>query len=133
MLKYSTSPDPVFAPESESNHDGADDCIFCNIANKTIQADIISENDEIMVVHDILPKAPVHVLVIPKKHIPSLNAITEVDRKLVGDMVVTAQNVAEEQGIADGGYKLIFNVGKNGNQTIKHLHLHVLGGKQLKD
>ena len=111
----------------------AEDCIFCNIANKTIAADILHENDAVIVIRDILPKAPVHVLVVPKIHIPSINAVTSEHRELIGDMVLMAQAEAARQGIADSGYKLIFNVGKDGGQTVKHIHLHLLGGKQLDE
>lgn len=108
-----------------------DDCVFCNIANKSMQADIIIENDELMVFRDILPKAPVHLLVIPKKHIGSANELTEADKSLAGAMVLAGQEAARKQGVGDSGYKMVFNVGKEGGQVVPHLHMHVLGGKQL--
>lgn len=108
-----------------------DDCIFCNIANKTIGSDILSEDNDLMVVQDILPRAPVHVLVIPKEHIVSVNELDEAHISVVGKMVLTARDYAKSRGIAESGYKLIFNTGPDGGQTVKHLHLHLLGGKPL--
>jgi len=110
-----------------------DDCVFCQIANKTKAADMVVENDELMVLHDLLPKAPVHLLIISKKHIPSITSLTGQDRDLVGNMILMAQQAAAQAGIADSGYKLPFNVGKDGGQTISHLHLHLRGGKQLPE
>ena len=110
-----------------------DDCVFCNLATHTIAGDIISENDQLMVVKDILPKAPVHLLVIPKNHVESVNDLTEQDSALIGNMVLMGKKVANDHGVSDSGYKLIFNVGKEGGQTVKHLHLHLLGGKQLSN
>ena len=96
-----------------------------------MSADIVFENDQVIVFKDILPKAPVHLLVIPKKHIESVTDLTEADSAMLGQLILTAKEVAEKQGIAESGYKLIFNVGKHGGQVIKHLHIHMLGGKQL--
>lgn len=109
----------------------ADDCIFCNIANKTIAAGIVYEDDQLMVVQDILPKAPVHLLVIPKAHIASVNDLDAEHIGIVGKMVLLAKDQARSHGVADSGYKLIFNVGPDGGQTVQHLHLHLLGGKPL--
>ncbi len=110
-----------------------DDCVFCNIATHSIAGDIVTENDELMVLKDILPKAPVHLLVLPKDHIPSVNDVTADQGALMGRMVLLGQQMAKEHGVADSGYKLIFNVGKEGGQMVKHLHLHLLGGKQLAE
>lgn len=110
-----------------------EDCIFCNIAKKAIKADVVFENDQLMVVNDILPEAPVHFLVIPKAHISSVNALSPEDRMLVGDMVMAAQAQAVKQGVTDSGYRLVINVGKDSGGTIDHLHLHLLGGKYLGD
>jgi histidine triad (HIT) family protein len=108
-----------------------EDCIFCNIVSKTIAANILVEDNDLMVIQDILPKAPVHVLVIPKSHIASVNELDEAHINVVGKMILTARDFARSHGIADSGYKLIFNVGPDGGQTVKHLHLHLLGGKPL--
>jgi histidine triad (HIT) family protein len=109
------------------------DCIFCAIGNKTKQAVILMENDRLFVIKDILPKAPVHLLVISKKHILSVNHLEPGDQQLLGELIMAAKQMAQEQGIGESGYKLIFNVGKDGGQVIPHLHLHVLGGKKLPE
>lgn len=108
-----------------------EDCVFCNIVNKTLESQILFENDNLIVIKDILPKAPVHLLVIPKKHIVSVIDLETTDSALVGDMVMTAKDMALKYGVKDTGYKLIFNVGRDGGQVIHHLHLHLLGGKKL--
>lgn len=110
-----------------------DDCVFCNIANHTMAAEMVSENDDLMVIKDIFPKAPVHLLIIPKKHITSVTDLSPEDSALLGNMVMAGKQAAEQQGISDTGYKLIFNVGKHGGQIVPHLHLHLLGGKQLSE
>ena len=110
-----------------------EDCVFCNIARRTIEADILMENERLYVIRDILPKAPVHMLVIPKEHILSVNHLEPKHKDLVGEMVLTAEAIASKYGISESGYKLIFNVGKDGGQVIPHLHLHLLGGKQLPE
>ncbi len=108
-----------------------EDCIFCKIANRTLWAEISFEDDELMIVQDILPKAPVHVLVIPKEHITSINELDQAHIGIVGKMIMAAREHAKSHGIAESGYKLVFNVGSDGGQTVKHLHLHLLGGKPL--
>lgn len=108
-----------------------DDCVFCNIANKTIESKIEFEDDKLMVIRDILPKAPVHLLVIPKKHIMSVKHVEEVDEPMVGEMIFVARKMAEKFGISETGYKLIFNVGRDGGMVVPHLHLHLMGGKNL--
>lgn len=108
-----------------------DDCVFCNIVNKAIESKIEFENQWLIVIRDILPKAPVHFLVIPKKHIVSASHMEEADKELVGQMVFVASQMAEKFGVADTGYKLIFNVGRDGGMVVPHLHLHLIGGKDL--
>ena len=110
-----------------------DDCVFCNIVNKTIDSQILFENGDLIVVKDILPKAPVHLLIIPKRHIAGVSQMQEQDGPLVGEMVLTAKAMAEKFGVGETGYKLIFNVGRDGGQVIPHLHLHLLGGKKLSE
>lgn len=104
------------------------DCIFCNIARKEIPTTMITETDEIMVFKDIHPSAPIHLLVVPKRHIASVNELEERDKDLVGEMLLVAKEVAKSQGLDARGYKLVFNVGRGGGQVIDHLHLHLLGG-----
>lgn len=108
-----------------------DDCVFCNIANKTLNAEILFENELLLVIRDILPKAPIHLLIIPKDHISSINHIADGYQSLIAGMVYTAKQMAEKFGIGETGYKLLFNVGRDGGQVIPHLHLHLLGGKNL--
>lgn len=109
------------------------DCVFCNIANHTMTSEIIDENSDFMVIKDIFPKAPVHLLIIPKKHIPSVTDLGAEDANLIGQMVMAGKQAAEKQGVAETGYKLIFTVGKHGGQIVPHLKLHLLGGKQLAE
>lgn len=109
------------------------DCVFCNIVNKTLTADVLFENERLIVIRDILPKAPVHLLIIPKDHIPSINHMADGYQSLAGEMIYTAKDMAVKQGIGESGYKLIFNVGHDGGQVIQHLHLHLLGGKQFSE
>ncbi len=104
------------------------DCLFCKIINKEIKSNIIVENEKAIVFEDINPKAPVHLLVAPKKHIPSINELEEKDKELIGDLVILAKESAKLVGIKDSGYKLVFHVGEGGGQEIFHVHLHLLGG-----
>lgn len=108
-----------------------DDCVFCNIINKTIDSKIEYEDERLVVIRDILPKAPVHLLIIPKKHIISVNHVEEADEPIVGALIFAARKMAEKFGIAETGYKLIFNVGRDGGMVVPHMHLHLLGGKNL--
>ena len=110
-----------------------DDCVFCKISNHQLATDLLMENDRLIVIRDILPKAPVHLLVIPKQHIASVTDLTDEQQNLVGEMILIAKQQASEQGISESGYKLVFNVGKDGGQIIPHLHLHILGGKKLEE
>lgn len=107
------------------------DCLFCKIINKDIPAQVIYEDDQIIAFNDINPQAPLHFLVIPKKHISTLNDIKEDDRELLGHMVMTAGKIAKDQGIAQDGYRTVFNCNNHGGQTVYHIHLHVLGGKAM--
>ena len=110
-----------------------DDCVFCNIINKTLDSEVLFENDSVIVIRDILPKAPVHLLVIPNKHVLGINKMEPFDQALIGEMVLVARNMAQQNGIGESGYKILFNNGRDGGQVIDHLHLHLLGGKQLPE
>ena len=105
--------------------------IFTKIINKEIPADILFENENILAFRDINPQAPIHFLVIPKKEISTLNDLEETDKDIVGELFIVAKNLAKEEGIADSGYRTVFNCNKDGAQTVYHIHLHVLGGRQL--
>jgi len=105
-------------------------CIFCKIANKQTPADIVYENDKIIAFKDNNPRAPVHILIVPKKHIPSVDHIEIQDKTLMGEMILCAQKIAREKNLP--GYRLVINVGREGGQIIDHLHLHLLSGKSIK-
>ncbi|PIS42633.1 MAG: histidine triad nucleotide-binding protein [Candidatus Kerfeldbacteria bacterium CG08_land_8_20_14_0_20_40_16] len=106
-------------------------CIFCSIAQKKSPTEIIYEDDQMIAFRDINPKAPVHILIIPKEHIASLNDLNESNSSLLGKLILQAKNLARQQGIAKSGYKLIFNCGKDAGQLVNHIHLHLLGGGPL--
>ncbi len=106
--------------------------IFSKIIDKEIKADIIYEDDEILAFKDINPQAPVHYLIIPKKEIPTVNDLQENHAELAGKLVLTAKKLAEQAGIAADGYRLVFNCNDHGGQEVKHIHLHLLGGRQMK-
>jgi histidine triad (HIT) family protein len=107
------------------------DCLFCKIARGEIPSSKIFEDEEMLAFHDIGPKAPVHFLVISKKHIASLMELQPGDAALVGRLVYRAQQLAQELGCADRGARFVFNCKDDGGQTVEHLHLHVLGGRPM--
>ena len=107
------------------------ECLFCKIANKEISSDIVYEDDKFLGFQDINPQAPVHILIVPKKHIPSVDHLELEDKELIGELFLVAQKIAREQGIAKAGYRLVFNVGRKAGQTVDHIHLHLIGGKTL--
>jgi len=102
-------------------------CTFCDIINKNSPADLLYEDDKFVVFKDINPLAPIHLLIVPKEHIPSVNDLKEGHKELIGGILLLAKEMAKEQGISDG-YKLAFNTGRKGGQLIDHLHLHLMGG-----
>ncbi|MAZ39491.1 MAG: histidine triad nucleotide-binding protein [Legionellales bacterium] len=106
-------------------------CLFCKIIDKKIPASITFENDNYLAFNDIDPKAPVHQLIIPKQHIATLNDISKSDMPIIADIFTIAQALAQEQNIAESGYRLINNCNVDGGQTVFHIHFHLLGGKQL--
>lgn len=107
------------------------DCIFCKIIEGSIPAKKIYENDNVLAFHDIQPAAPVHALIIPKKHIESMNDVAEEDLTLIGEVHQAAQMVAKQLGVAESGYRLINNCGPDSGQVVFHIHYHLLGGEQL--
>ena len=106
--------------------------IFCKIASGAVPTKKLYEDKEILAFPDINPQAPVHILIIPKKHYVSLNDVNEKDQELLGHMLLAARRLAEEQGIAQSGYRTVINCGPQGGQVVPHLHLHLLGGRQLR-
>ncbi len=108
------------------------DCLFCRIAARTIPAQVVHETEHVLAFRDIDPKAPVHVLVIPKRHIASVNAVSAGDAALLGELFVAARAIAEAEGLTDDGYRLVVNTGAGAGQTVWHIHLHLLGGRDLR-
>ncbi len=108
-----------------------DDCLFCKIVKGEIPSTKVYEDEFVYAFKDINPEAPVHILVIPKKHIESINKIEKEDEELIGKIFTTIKKVAKDQGIAESGYRVVSNCGKDAGQTVMHLHFHILGGKTL--
>ncbi len=108
-----------------------EDCIFCKIINKQIPSDIVYEDEEILAFKDIAPMAPVHILVIPKKHISSVMELSKEDELLVGKIYTVIQKLAKEFNVNEDGFRVITNCGEGAGQTVKHVHFHLLGGKKL--
>ena len=104
------------------------DCIFCEIIRGEKSADFVYRGDSVVAFKDIKPHAPVHILLVPKKHIRSINDLTDEDRPIISNLILRAQKISEELGIAQSGYKLVFNVERGGGQFVFHLHLHLVGG-----
>ena len=107
------------------------DCLFCKIIDKSIESKIVYEDEHVIAFHDINPKAPIHILIIPKKHIATVNEVEINDTSLMGHIIHTAKEIAQTEGINDEGYRLIFNVNPAGGQEVYHIHLHLLGGRQM--
>jgi histidine triad (HIT) family protein len=106
------------------------DCIFCKIVNKELPSSIVYEDEEIMAFNDINPQAPVHIIIIPKKHIPRVSDLNEEDAALVGRLIIVAKKLAQEKGIEDG-YRLVCNCNPGAGQSVFHIHFHLLGGRQF--
>lgn len=109
----------------------AENCLFCQIADGTIPSSLIYEDSEIVAFADLYPQAPQHVLIIPRRHILSMAELTSEDGALIGKIFVVAADIARELGLDKQGYRLVTNVGRDGGQTVLHLHFHLLGGRQL--
>ena len=105
------------------------DCIFCKIANKEIESDIIYDDGTVVVFKDNSPQAPVHLLAIPKEHISSANEINADNSHIIGKIYEVIAKIAKEQGFADAGYRIVNNCGEDGGQTVNHIHYHVLAGR----
>lgn len=107
------------------------DCIFCKIAAGEIPSKLVYQDDQVVAFPDIHPAAPVHVLVVPRKHVQSVAHLADADLELAGRLLLAARTVAEQAGVAESGYRVVINIGDEGGQTVPHLHLHVIGGRQL--
>lgn len=108
------------------------DCLFCKIAEGEMSADVVQEDDDVVAFRDINPQAPTHLLVIPREHISSVNALEDEHASLVGSLYLTARDLAREEGIAEDGYRLVMNTGAEAGQSVFHIHLHLLGGRAMK-
>ncbi len=108
------------------------DCIFCAIVKRDIPCDIVYESERIIAFNDLNPQAPLHQLIIPKKHIATLNDLDNNDEGLLGEMILCAANLAKSAGFDQSGYRTIFNCRQDGGQEVYHIHLHLLAGRQLK-
>ena len=108
------------------------ECLFCRIVDKEIPAEIVFESDKLLAFKDVDPQAPVHILIIPKEHITTTNDLSNKHKELFGDILLTAKQLASEYDIAEDGYRIVFNCNKNGGQAVYHIHLHLLGGRQMK-
>lgn len=122
--------EPLFI-RSEESPVSDDSCLFCRIVDGEVPADVVHETDRVLAFRDIDPKAPTHVLVIPRKHLTSLGAAGDDDGSLLGEIMLAARDVARGEGIADSGFRAVTNSGDEGGQEVQHLHVHVLGGRQL--
>ncbi|OGD23232.1 MAG: histidine triad nucleotide-binding protein [Candidatus Aminicenantes bacterium RBG_13_64_14] len=109
----------------------AGDCLFCRIVRKEIPARILFENERVLAFEDIRPKAPVHVLVIPKDHFASLNDAPDGAEALLGEILLRAREIAREKGIGESGYRIVLNTARDSGQEVLHIHFHILGGRRL--
>lgn len=109
------------------------ECVFCRIIKKEIPAVVVYENEDILAFKDARPLAPVHILLVPKKHIASVNDLKKQDEKLMGQIIMAAKKIAKDFDISPHGYKLLFRVGEWGGQEVPHIHLHLIGGAKLEE
>lgn len=108
------------------------DCLFCKMVNGEIAPDKLAETEDLLAFRDIAPQAPAHILIIPKKHIATINDIEEEDAGLVGSMFVLAKEIAKREGFEEAGYRVVMNCNENGGQAVYHIHLHLLGGRSMR-
>ncbi len=109
------------------------DCIFCQIVAGKVPSNILYQDEEVIAFRDVNPQSPTHLLIIPRRHIPSLAHLSEAELSLIGHMVDVANQLAKKEGIVEKGYRLVINCGEQGGQLVPHLHLHLLGGRKLSD
>ncbi|GHB00248.1 histidine triad nucleotide-binding protein [Modicisalibacter luteus] len=107
------------------------DCLFCKMVDREIEPDIVYEDEQVLAFNDIDPKAPTHILIVPKKHIATLNDIEEVDLALIGRLQFTAAKLAKQLGFADNGYRVVMNCNEDGGQSVYHIHMHLMGGRHF--
>ncbi len=107
------------------------DCLFCRIVERKIPSTIVYEDDRVLAFNDVDPQAPTHVLIVPKRHIPTLNDVGVEDDQIVGELIRRAATIAKERGFSETGYRAVFNTNRGAGQSIFHIHLHLLGGRPL--
>ena len=107
------------------------DCIFCKIAAGEIPADKVFEDDLVVGFRDLQPQAPTHIVIIPRKHVETMNDFTEGDSELLSRIMLVCQRIAADEGLSDDGYRVVMNCNKNGGQSVYHVHAHVLGGRRM--
>ena len=107
------------------------DCLFCKIIGREISGDIVYENEHVLAFTDINPVAPVHILIIPKEHISTLNDLEENHTQTMGELFLAAKAIASKEGLSDSGYRTVFNCNKDAQQTVFHIHLHLIGGRKM--
>lgn len=107
------------------------DCLFCKMVAREIQPDVVLENDDVLAFRDINPQAPTHILVVPKRHISTINDLTPGDAELVGRLYLAAQEIARQEGLSERGYRTLINCNAEAGQTVFHIHLHLLGGRAM--
>lgn len=110
----------------------ATDCLFCKIVDRELPSDVVYEDDDVMAFRDISPQSPVHILVIPRRHVATVNDLRDGDAGLVGKLVLRARDLAVGEGLAEDGYRLVLNCNQHGGQTVYHIHLHLMGGRQMR-
>ncbi len=106
-------------------------CLFCKMVAGDIQPDVVYESDSVLAFRDLNPQAPVHILVIPKKHIATINDISDDDEVLIGELYTAAKKIASQEGISNNGYRAVMNCNEDGGQAVYHIHLHLLGGRSM--
>lgn len=109
-----------------------EECIFCKIIKKQIPSEMLYEDAKVIVIKDISPQAPVHVIIIPKQHIADLNSLKQDESEIIGHIFIVAKKIAQTLGIAEDGYRIVANCGQQGGQTVQHMHFHLLGGRSLQ-
>jgi histidine triad (HIT) family protein len=107
------------------------DCLFCRIVDRDLSADIVFENDSLVAFRDIDPKAPTHILLIPRRHIATMNDLQEGDIALTGELFTTAARIAADEGLAEDGYRVVMNCNEAAGQSVFHIHLHLMGGRPM--
>ncbi len=110
----------------------SDTCLFCKIANGELGTKLVYQDEQVVAFHDIKPQAPQHILIIPRQHIATINDLSTEQQPLVGHMLGVAQKLAAEYNLSDAGYRLVFNCNAQGGQEVYHIHLHLLGGRQMQ-